>query len=852
MDLYGNLPLIQLLTMPHSISLRKRYFTIVVLTTVVLFTTGVFVNLYFQGASSNLLVSSRLRVDVASDSDELVKHINESTRILDLYLIDPDKKNRTQFFTELTKAEKVLSRITKSKWIADNNLIKESNYLHTLIQRLSESSLKLMNIRTNSIEMYPAIKIAEESMIHTHQKFMQAVNLGIDDTRDSEPFIIEIYDHFLSVRDKFQRLVIKYRLFMINQMGEMFIESRLSQVHNIELYLKDINHDLNITLSNLQESPDMGFLASDSINIMKKEIKLWEIDFKKVKYIGENKKWRRDLPIILEEVYPIVGEIYSYLNKIENTLSNSSEAYLDSQYKVSDYVYTYLWLLIIAFAVIFTLVYLVIDHSLLIPISLISEKLQNRHATELSLINTKVNNAEMNEFILALNEMQNQVHSRQKELEYIALHDSLTNLPNRNLLLDRVNEAIKSSERNDAQFALFILDLNKFKDVNDTLGHSVGDDLLCNVSTRISNVLRRSDTLARLGGDEFSVLLTELQENTVAEISKKINSALEFEFKIQGHNLYISSSIGVAIYPEHGKDSETLMRHADMAMYISKSTNEDFTIYNPDEDELYVNKISLASELREALTNDQFFIEYQAVYDIESELQAFETIINWKHPKYGILQAEQFFHEMLQIGFSKKMNLWVIDIAIKNLVDIRAHNKNVCIIINLTSWDLQDIGVVDYLCQCLDDCDVPKSNIKIALSEKSVMKDSIHVRNTLDRLTESDISIVLHDFGSSFELMAELKKYSIRSLKLSTKLTENIENDESKQIIARCVCELAHNIGLKVIAEQVNSYEMFKSCRSLGCDYLLGSYLSKSVQLPSALSMVLDKTKKSNQSEKQN
>jgi diguanylate cyclase (GGDEF)-like protein len=491
-------------------------------------------------------------------------------------------------------------------------------------------------------------------------------------------------------------------------------------------------------------------------------------------------------------------------------------------------------------------VYLVIDHSLLIPISVISEKLQNRQTSELSLFNAQVNNAEMNEFISAINEMQNQVHSRQKELEYIALHDSLTNFPNRNLLQDRVNEAIKTSERNESQLALFVLDLNKFKDVNDTLGHSVGDDLLCNVSTRISNVLRKSDTLARLGGDEFSVLLTELQDNTVEEISKKINSALEYEFKIQGHNLYISSSIGVAIYPEHGNDAETLMRHADMAMYVSKRTNAAYTIYNPDESEPYVNKISLASELRHALANEQFFLEYQAVYDIESEIQAFETLIKWQHPKYGVLHAEQFLHEMLQIGFSKKMNLWLIDVAIRTVVDIRAHNEDVCIIINLMTWDLQDIAVVDYLVQCLDDYEVPKTNVKIALSEKSVMKDDVHIRDTLNKLNEKDIAIVLNNFGSSFELLAVLPNYSINILKLSNVLIDNIENDKTKQIMVRCICELAHNNKIKVIVDEVNSYDVFKSVRALGCDFLLGSYLSKSVQLPSALSLINKKDNKIN------
>ncbi len=834
--------------MPHSISIRKRYFTIVIVTTVVLLVTGIFVQYSFHGSSSNLLMSSRMRADVSNDSNELARHINEASRILDLYLLDPEKKYRLHFFTELTKAEQLLSRIINSKWIIDNNLIDESRYLNTLIQRFSLASLKLMNIRADSIEMYPAIKIDDDSMFQTHKNFIQAVNIAIEDTKGHTPLNLEIYDLFQSVRDKFQRLVSKFRLFMINKMGDMFIESRESQLKNIEQYLKDIHTILDSKLSILKDKPEMGFLAGDSINTMKQQLKTWEHGFKQVKEIGQNESWRSDLPVILDEVYPIIEEIQTNLKIIQNSLNISSEAYLDSQYKVSDNVYTYLWLLIFVFVIIFTVVYWVIDHSLLIPISLIAEKLQNGKSTDLALIESKVNNAEMNEFILALNEMQNQVHSRQRELEYIALHDSLTNFPNRNLLLDRVNETIKTSERNESKFALFVLDLNKFKDVNDTLGHSVGDELLCNVSTRMSNVLRKSDTLARLGGDEFSVLLSELQENTVEEISKKIHSALEYEFKIQGHNLYISSSIGVAIYPEHGKDSETLMRHADMAMYVSKSTNEVYTVYNPDDDELYVNKISLASELQHALANEQFFLEYQCVYDTENQLYAFETIINWRHPKYGVLHAEQFFHEMLQIGFSKKMNLWVIDIAIRSIAEIKSNNENICIIINLTTWDLQDISLVDYLMQCLDDYGVTKNNVKIALSEKSVMNDNVHIRNTLNRLSENEISIIINNFGSSFELMVELPHHSIKSIKLSKKLTENINVKESNQILVRCICELAHKNGLKVLAEEVITFDMFETLCVLGCDYLLGNYLSKSVKLPFAVSKMSNTSKQDHSS----
>lgn len=825
--------------MKRAISIRKRYFHIVLITTLFLVVVSSLVFLYIQSSNSKLHVSSRLRVKMANDSHAMLNKINESNRLLDLYLISPQQKYRDEYFQKLHISQNKLTKMSGNDWVKEYSLTEESKELHKLLAKLSSSAQKLMEIRAVSVDMYPAIRIAETSMVYISTDFTTAINQAIAETRETEPVNIKYYDAFYNLRDKWRRLILAYRVYVINQMGSMSVSVDFSQVNNIELYINEIIRSLNKGFSKKSENFELGIQSLYSIDKMKELSAEWYKEFKKVKTLAQTGQWRADVPIILNDIYPIVDEIYFNLNQFELTLNLSAENYLNKQYKTSQQITIFLWFLVFLFVVIFSFVYYVIDQSLLKPILVLSGQLHETQGKKFNFMHSTVNNIEMNEFVSALNERQSQVKSRQDELEYMALHDSLTDLPNRILLIDRINEAIKRYSRNETPFSLFILDLNKFKEVNDTLGHFAGDELLKAVSTRIANSIRNTDTLARLGGDEFSILANNMDVIAIEELSHKINKALEYEFMIQGQSLYIGSSIGIALYPQHGHDAETLLKHADIAMYESKKNKIDYNIYNPARDVSKINKISLSSELRQALDKQQLYLEYQPVYDLSrDEIIGFECLIRWQHPVYGTLVPDEFIYEAQRSGFIKKISLWVVKKVIQSTELLQQCNKNIYLSINLTCLDLQDKYHIKQITSCFSDSGLEANSIMIEIKESTSLYETPIIHESLHALKNHGFQFGLDDFGVSLTILSHLSVMPIDVLKIDSNLISMLASSYTESMIVKCIIELAHYNQIKIVAEGVENQETFSILKEMGCEYAQGYFINQPISLEKAISMI--------------
>jgi len=446
---------------------------------------------------------------------------------------------------------------------------------------------------------------------------------------------------------------------------------------------------------------------------------------------------------------------------------------------------------------------------------------------------------EIDDFVKAYQHMQSQIHSRQEKLEHIAMHDDLTNLPNRSLLIDRMTLAISNAQRFKNNFAVIILDLDRFKEVNDTLGHLVGDNILQQVAQRLSTLLRDTDTVARLGGDEFAILLTYVDKQTVSDIANKISNAIEKVYHVQEHSLYLGASLGISLYPQHGLTTEVLLKHADVAMYMAKRSDINYVIYKPENDEHNVKQLSLLSDLRQAIDLQQLRLVYQPIYTTATNsIIGYEALIRWQHPRYGLLSPDNFILLAEQTGLIKKITLWVVDTALKNFALWPIKHDDAYISINVTAWDLQDQLFITHINKSLETYKVKPESLMLELSERSMMTDSTRIEISLNNLKTLGIRISIDDFGTGFSSLSILKQLPVSILKIDKSFVLKMSTIKNDTLIVHSIIDLAHNLELKVIAEGVEDTESRDLLKKFNCDYCQGYLFSTPLNEEQLLSLL--------------
>ena len=410
-----------------------------------------------------------------------------------------------------------------------------------------------------------------------------------------------------------------------------------------------------------------------------------------------------------------------------------------------------------------------------------------------------------------------------KKLERLAMHDPLTNLPNRSFLLLRLQQAIEISHQ-QFTFAVLVMDLDRFKEVNDTLGHDVGDEVLIEVSGRITKLLRKSDTVARIGGDEFVMILSDVTQEQAVLISEKIEKQLSSEFKTSKHKFNIGCSIGIAIFPEHGIDSSALLKCADIAMYTAKRNHLGHAVYNSAEDQQPESRLSLHSDLQHAIAHDELLLHYQPKVDLKTgTLIGVEALVRWQHDDH-LIYPDKFIPHAEKTGLIRDITRWVLKAAMEQQSKWQLVGENLKMSVNLSFRDLNDNSLVDYISQMLDRYQVGPESIMLEITETSVMEDPNRTIEILHQLDEMGLGISIDDFGTGYSSMMYLKKLPVDEIKIDRSFVTDLLSDSDSLIIVRSIIDLAHNLGMSVTAEGVESLEVWEKLLSLGCDISQGYY----------------------------
>jgi len=421
-----------------------------------------------------------------------------------------------------------------------------------------------------------------------------------------------------------------------------------------------------------------------------------------------------------------------------------------------------------------------------------------------------------------------QLRASEDALRHQALHDALTGLPNRTLLHDRLRHALAASQRDRWPVALLLLDLDRFKEINDTFGHHCGDLLLQRVGPCLSGPLRASDTVARLGGDEFAVVLPGDDGAGALRTARKIGEALDVPFVIDGQSLQIGASIGVAFCPDHGDDPQTLLRRADVAMYEAKRTHSGCALYDAARDPYSADRLALVGALRHAIAHDELLLHYQPKVDLKSgRVCAVEALARWRHSEHGMIPPDRFIPLAEQTGLIAPLTLWVLDTALAQCRRWRSAGYTIDVAVNLSMWNLHDPGLVDALAGMLADRAVPPAALCLELTESAIMADAERAQIVLARLAELGVGISIDDFGTGYSSLAYLKRLPVGELKIDKSFVQHMGEDENDRAIVASTVNLAHSLGLRVVAEGVEDKRAWDLLARLGCDVAQGYYLSR-------------------------
>lgn len=419
----------------------------------------------------------------------------------------------------------------------------------------------------------------------------------------------------------------------------------------------------------------------------------------------------------------------------------------------------------------------------------------------------------------------------EKRIHYLAYYDALTGLPNRGAFLDHLNQAVSLARRQSRQVGLLFLDLDNFKDVNDSQGHDFGDRLLRQVASRLATVMRESDTLARLGGDEFIVVLSALDDQeSAAAAAQRILSILSRPFEIDGIQVVTSASIGIAIYPDNGSDAETLYKCADTAMYHAKSeTRSGYRFFSAEMNRQAMHRIALENGLRQGLENDQFAMHYQPQWDLKSgELTGVEALLRWDSPDFGLRHPDEFIPVAERSGLIIPLGEWVIKTSFLQAAHWRLNGHDrLKVAVNISGRQLRQLDFLEMVERLIGETGVDPAGIEFEFTESVIMDKADWTINILRSLKEIGITLSIDDFGTGYSSLSYLKHFPIDRIKIDRSFVADIDSSSDDAAIVEAVISLAHSLELKVMAEGVENAGQMKSLMTRGCDEVQGFHLAR-------------------------
>ena len=423
--------------------------------------------------------------------------------------------------------------------------------------------------------------------------------------------------------------------------------------------------------------------------------------------------------------------------------------------------------------------------------------------------------------------MQQGIAERETTISFLAYRDPLTELANRNRFVAELQQAIAQASGGEG-VAVLLMDLDNFKDLNDTLGHEAGDQLLCQLAARLQALLRPGEQLARLGGDEFALLISRCQPGQVIPAAEHYRAALREPFAVRGISMTLNATLGIALYPDHGESAGSLLQHAEVAMYLGKAQRSPYALYRPELDRHSLLRLALMSELKGAVEGGQLSLYFQPKLNIRARsLYGVECLVRWIHPVHGFIPPDEFIPLAEQTGNVCALTRWVVRTAVAQSRAWQEQGLDLKTAINVSALDLADPGFAGFIAAQLTEHGVAPGSLVVEITESAVMADPELAMGQLQQLCELGVQLSIDDYGTGYSSMAQLKRLPVHELKIDKSFVQDLLSNPDDDIIVRSTIELGHNMNLKIVAEGVETTAVLERLDQLGCDIAQGYLLSK-------------------------
>jgi diguanylate cyclase (GGDEF)-like protein len=420
----------------------------------------------------------------------------------------------------------------------------------------------------------------------------------------------------------------------------------------------------------------------------------------------------------------------------------------------------------------------------------------------------------------------------EERIRHLAYYDSLTDLPNRTLFSNRLEMAVANALRTRSPLSVLIIDLDGFKEINDTMGHMMGDAVLRQIGKRLQQDLRGSDTVARLGGDEFAIMLPGVGQTGAELAARKLLAVIQEPLTIEGLNLDVHGSCGIAISPEHGTEGEVLVQRADVAMYVAKEDRSGCVVYAQELDRHSPERLALMGDFRHAISRDELRVQYQPKINLKTrEIFGVEALVRWQHPQLGLIQPDRFIPMAEQTGAVRPLTLWMLERALQQCMEWKREGFDLIAAVNLSPRNLHDPELPERVRALLDLLNAPASMLELEITESVIMSDPLRSLQVLTRLSKMGLRLAVDDFGTGYSSFTYLRKLPVHEIKIDKSFIDDMVEDHD-EVIVQSTIDLAHNLGLTCVAEGVQDSETLERLAVLGCDSAQGSFISPALDGP--------------------
>jgi diguanylate cyclase (GGDEF)-like protein len=812
---------------PGLDSYRGRYGYISLFASLALLTVA-----YLGWSQSSRTVESQItsisqRASVDRLLVELQTQLNRVENQLQRIVIDPrpdDIAAATRIYQKFNRHLDELVVVQNFIPSADVALLRENS------QRLDEEIKRLLAVRQEVNRWFPAMRLLQEEMYPSNQailgelQVMQeeaesglsaeqrlAVVEGVTNLHRSWHGMVEQMHHFIA-----------FRLGILSGGNETDSPDYLT---NIGYYSGQFSQQID-ALRQLHREVPLGLNMEERLITLEVHTLHWLSASRKVHKLMQDTVWRYDLQLMRDKLTPLLTDMRQRLSHIDQRLDQESVSDIRQLTQTAEGLSRS----ILSIAVIGTLMiiaaYLYINRNLLKPIAQTAHALKEEARGSVDVRPPPAHLRETSDLVEAFNEMRRQVHQRQRYLDHIAHHDALTQLPNRTLFRDRLEHALAIALRGETQIGLMFLDLDQFKQVNDSLGHLIGDELLRTVADRLVSIVRSSDTVARLGGDEFAILVEGISHrDDMSLLAQKILKVVEQPMVLDGQELRISVSIGIATAPYDDVSAEYLIRDADAAMYEAKRQGRAaYCFFDGEMTSKATEALLLENQVRQAVEQDEFTFHFQPVVDSDSgELFCFEALMRWKHPSRGYLYPDAFLSILDQTGLITQVMSSLIEQAVAfQQNQYRLYNRKVAIALNLSVRLLNDTDFRKQLLEHLISRAFMSESLIIEITEDILMHDLVEADVFLQQAKTLGARVALDDFGTGQSSLSHLRQFPFDFLKIDREFIRNADTDANDASLVKAMVQLAHAFDIQVIAEGVESESQLQFLQSLRCDYLQG------------------------------